>query len=115
MGCDKTEQPKVSEVAVTPALMIGPSASTAAAAAFPQNAAKGGFQLLNAFLSRPVLLAWEFETQVSKAFHTRVHDPSLRRMQRETGGSHPRLHKGQSRNRRQDDPEDRDTRYSAKD
>ena len=40
MGGDKTEQPKVSEVAVTPAVMIFPSASTTAAAAFPQNAAK---------------------------------------------------------------------------
>ena len=40
MGCDKTEQPKLSEVAITPALMIFSSASSAATAAFPQKAAK---------------------------------------------------------------------------
>ena len=40
MGSDKTEQPKISEVAIPPALMIVPSASTAATAAFSQDAAK---------------------------------------------------------------------------
>ena len=38
MGGDKTEQPKLSEVAISPTLMIFSSASTAAA--FPQNAAE---------------------------------------------------------------------------
>ena len=40
MGCDETEQPKIREVAISPAMMICSSASTAAAAAFPQDAAE---------------------------------------------------------------------------
>ncbi len=147
MGCDKTEQPKVSEVAVTPAVMICPSASTAAAAAFPQNAAKSAakplvdvlihgpitavlevpepaakrlvqlhdhalqrlpgrtsgpasktvFQFLETFLPWPVFLATKFVSQERKAVHTRVHDPRLCRVQRETGFRHPLLNQRQCR------------------
>ena len=147
MGGDKTEQPKISEVAISPAVMIFPSASTAATAAFPKNAAKAAtkplveilkhipitavlevpepaakrliqlhdhalqrfarrtvglaaktiFQLLEALLSRPVFLAPKFEPQKRKALHARVHDPRLRRVQREAGVCHPRLNKRQSR------------------
>ena len=147
MGSDKTEQPKISEVAISPAVMIFPSASTAATAAFSQNAAKTPtkplieilkhisitavlevpkpaakrliqlhnhalqrvtrcafgfvaetvFQFLKTLLPRPVFLAPKFEPQKRKALHARVHDPRLRRVQREAGVCHPRLNKRQSR------------------
>ncbi len=79
MGCDKTEQPKFSEVAVSPALMICSSASTAAAAAFPQNAAEAATKpLIDILVDIPIAAVLKVAEPAAKRL-VHLNDHALQR------------------------------------
>ena len=86
MGCDKTEQPKISEVAISPTLMIFSSASSAAAAAFPQDAAETASKPLVEILKHiPITAVLEVPEPAAKRL-IQLHDHTLQRFAGRTFG-----------------------------